>query len=74
MLHLHLSNRFERLEALLLERLAAHGDDPFEPDTEVTPEELHLVDTAIAYAAAHGASLAILSALEHSDTPLSVSA
>lgn len=45
-------------------------ENPFEPDTEVTPEELHLVDTAIAYAAAHGASLAILSALEHSDTPL----
>lgn len=45
-------------------------ENPFEPDTDVTPEEMHLIDTAIAFAATHGATLAILSALEHSDTPL----
>ncbi|MCB1983458.1 MAG: exodeoxyribonuclease V subunit gamma, partial [Rhodoferax sp.] len=54
MLHLHLSNRFERLEALLLERLAAHGDDPFEPDTVVVPSAAVQRRLTLAIARAHG--------------------
>lgn len=54
MLHLHLSNRFERLEALLLDRLALHGDDPFEPDTVVVPSAAVQRRLTLAIARAHG--------------------
>jgi exodeoxyribonuclease V gamma subunit len=54
MLHLHFSNRFETLSALLLRRLGGTRDDPFAADTVVVPSAAVQRRLTLDIARAHG--------------------